>query len=231
MKRKLAVIQLVLIIVFGVLIFISIQNRKTVFNDWKKVTEEDYGLEVIEVYTESSFEINHYGEWDQLGFDVTVFERFHEAPLDVYPNVLVNVSYVLTNQGERLIYSYPYIYQRQDPSDFVHIVSDVIPKTKDQMKSLTSGNEDLLGFQYMLDNNEFVMVPPNLSFLNSFAGLASIIDDNMQDVMFFESFDGLMCFFINEDQLYIVRYLGGTDLFELYPRYTNLAGLIEDLDE
>lgn len=230
MKRKLALIQLVLVLIFGVLIYISIENRKTMMIDWVEVTEEAYGLEVIEVYTETQFELNHYGEWDELGFDRLVFERFYEAPRETYPTALVNVSYVLTNLGERLIYSFPYIYQKQDPKDFVHIVDDVIPMTKNQIKASLGGHEDLIGVQIMIEQNEFHMVSPMGSFLNVYAELASIIGEKMQNVLFFESYDASVSFFIYNNQLYVVRWLGGTDLFELYPTYTNLAGFVQELE-
>lgn len=230
MKRKLALFQLIVLSLFGVLIFVAVLNRRIIKIDWKDVTEEVYGLKVLEVFSEEQFELRFYGEWDELGFDRTVFETFYEAPLDAHPDAMVNVAYVLTDQGEKLIYSYPYIYKRQKEKDFVHIVSDVIITTKDQMRSHLTGNDMLTNLLLMIETNQFVILPAFRTSLNSEQRLHEIINQKMQDVLFFQTYDDNYIFFDYDNVFYVIQKINQDEMVCLYPVSKNLDDFIDLLE-
>jgi hypothetical protein len=231
MKRKIAGIELILVLTFGVFLVVSMLNRRVVEVDWREVVESDYGVDVIEVYTYQQFELNHYGEWDELGFTVEVYERFHEAPLKAHPEAQVNALYVLTSEGEKLIYSYPYRYQKQDPKDFVYISDYAFAKTKGMMINELSTDDEFSGLIDQIADNQFTFVPAGLTELLVYAELAPLINERMQDVIFYMTFGDDYLFFTYKDQLFVVRRTLDNELIFLYPTFGTAGGYASYIEE
>jgi hypothetical protein len=232
MKRKIAGIELILVLTFGVFLVVSLINRRVVEVDWREVVETDYGVDVIEMYTYQQFELNHYGEWDELGFTVEVYERFHEAPLKVHPEARVNVLYVLTSEGEKLIYSYPYRYQKQDPKDFVYISDYTFAKTKGMIIYELSTDVEFSGLIGQISDNQFTFVPAGLTELLVYAELAPLINEKMQDVIFYMTYSDHYLFFTYRDQLCVVRITLDHEMIFMYPSFGTVgdfASYIEGL--
>ena len=224
MKRKIAGIELILVLTFGVFLVVSMLNRRVIEVDWREVVETDYGVDVIEVYTYQQFELNHYGEWDELGFTVEVYERFHEAPLKAHPEAQVNALYVLTSEGEKLIYSYPYRYQKQDPKDVVYISDYTFAKTKGMMINELSTDDEFSGLIDQISDNQFTFVPAGRTELLVYAELAPLINERMQDVIFYMTFGDDYLFFTYKDQLFVVRRTLDNELIFLYPTFGTAGG-------
>jgi hypothetical protein len=224
MKRKIAGIELILVLTFGVFLVVSMLNRRVIEVDWREVVESDYGVDVIEVYAEAQFDLNHYGEWDELGFTVEIYERFHEAPLKAHPDAQVNALYVLTSEGEKLIYSYPYRYQKQDPKDVVYISDYSFAKTKGMMINELSADDEFSGLIDQIADNQFTFVPAGLSELLVYAELAPLINERMQDVIFYMTFGDDYLFFTYKDQLFVVRRTLDNELIFLYPTFGTAGG-------
>jgi hypothetical protein len=201
MKRKIAGIELILVLTFGVFLVVSMLNRRVIEVDWREVVESDYGVDVIEVYAEAQFDLNHYGEWDE-----------------------VNVFYVLTSEGEKLIYSYPYRYQKQDPKDVVYISDYSFAKTKGMMINELSADDEFSGLIDQIADNQFTFVPAGLSELLVYAELAPLINERMQDVIFYMTFGDDYLFFTYKDQLFVVRRTLDNELIFLYPTFGTAGG-------
>jgi hypothetical protein len=224
MKRKIAGIELFLVLTFAVFLVMSLINRRVVEVDWREVVESDYGVDVIYIYAEQVFELNHYGEWDELGFTVEIYERFHEAPLRAHPDAQVIVFYVLTSEGEKLIYSYPYRYQKQDPKDVVYISDYTFAKTKSMIIFELSTDDEFSGLIDQIANNQFTFVPAGLTELLVYEELAPLINERMQDVIFYMTYGDDYLFFTYQDQLFVVRRTLDHEMIFMYPSF----GTVED---
>lgn len=231
MKRKIAGIELFLVLTFGVFLVVSMLNRRVVEVDWREVVESDYGVDVFNIYAEQQFELNHYGEWDELGFTVEIYERFHEAPLRAHPEAQVNVFYVLTSEGEKLIYSYPYRYQKQDPKDVVYISDYTFAKTKGMMINELSTDDEFSGLIDQISDNQFTFVPAGRTELLVYAELAPLINERMQDVIFYMTFGDDYLFFTYQDQLFVVRRTLDNELIFLYPSFGTAGGYASYIEE
>jgi hypothetical protein len=231
MKRKIAGIELILVLTFGVFLVVSMLNRRIVEVDWREVVETDYGVDVFSIYAEQQFELNHYGEWDELGFTVEVYERFHEAPLKAHPDAQVNVFYVLTSEGEKLIYSYPYRYQKQDPKDVVYISDYTFAKTKGMMINELSTDDEFSSLIDQISDNQFTFVPAGRTELLVYAELAPLINERMQDVIFYMTFGDDYLFFTYKDQLFVVRRTLDNELLFLYPTFGTAGGYASYIEE
>jgi hypothetical protein len=231
MKRKIAGIELILVLTFGVFLVVSMLNRRVVEVDWREVVETEYGVDVFSIYAEQQFELNHYGEWDELGFTVEIYERFHEAPLRTHPEAQVNVFYVLTSEGEKLIYSYPYRYQKQDPKDVVYISDYTFAKTKGMMINELSTDDEFSGLIDQISDNQFTFVPAGRTELLVYAELAPLINERMQDVIFYMTFGDDYLFFTYKDQLFVVRRTLDNELIFLYPSFGTAGGYASYIEE
>ncbi len=229
MKRKIAGVELILVLTFGVFLVVSMINRRVVEVDWREVVETDYGVDVIEVYAEAQFDLNHYGEWDELGFTVEIYERFHEAPLKAHPDAQVNVFHVFTNHGEKLIYSYPYRYQKQDPKEVVYISSYEIATTRIYVISALASRNDLSDLKDQVLNHEVMLVPAYRTELLTVDALEPIINEHMQDVIFYTSYDGDYIFFTYQDQFFVVRNTHDGEIFLEYPYDRDMTRFVEIL--
>jgi hypothetical protein len=207
--------------------FVSLYNRSTVAIDLNKAIKDAYDVEIIEVYTENLFELKEYREWEDIGFDVSAFEKDYPDEED---QVSIQVLYVLTDQGEKLVYSYPVGYKQRSQPLFIDLVETNIGMSQDEMMDLIKDMDDLSSLRNSIITNQYFMLPAFRTGLNAFEGLGDILGEKMQDVIFFQTYDDTYIFFVYKNVFYITHIMSQDDLVCVYPNQLNLIDFINVLD-
>lgn len=205
MKRKVAITQLILLILFaGLSIFGYFRNQvRSIL--WEGILNEDYDLEVIEIYGSFDIPLDQALRYELPGFDATMLFRFAEAPRDYEPAQGVMVNYVLTNDGEKLIYSYPYLYRKQKPKDFVYVVDDPQDLTIDEILEVLSEKPEYQEVANEILSRNFGMVHSYETSLHHASSLfRDFMKDHLQGILFFELVNEDGVFFSFNDEVYVM---------------------------
>ena len=217
MKRKVALIQIVMILGFVGLVILSYFRNQVRHVDWKDVLKKDYDLEVIELIGSFDVDIEQSLTLNLPGFNASgmIFDLM-DAPTKHRPDQGIMVNYVLTNDGEKLIYSYPYILWKQKPKDFVHVV--------DQPQDLTIGDflEELSEWPEYQDisdeiaSHNFFMTH---SYDTSMHGVSHLfhefMEEYLQGVLFFELTNEDAIFFSYNNEAYVLVRMNDSYVFIL----------------
>ena len=201
--------------IIGVIIFIvllSIAGRiynnwqnEILYYEWEDVLEETYELEVIEEY--GSFEVPYEDSMDLNlpGYTFGMFWRFLFTPFKERPEQGVLVNYILTNDGEKIVYSYPYIYRKQKPKDHVfvidppHVLSlENIVFESEEWNAYASIKEDIEARKFTMTHS----YDTKMSIY--FEGFDSFMEKHMFDVLFFELTEQEVVFFFYHEDMYVV---------------------------
>ena len=227
MKKSYTFILFVILILFSVFMFVSLYNRSTVAIDLNKAIKDAYDVEIIEVYTENLFELKEYREWEDIGFDVSAFEKDYPDEED---QVSIQVLYVSTDQGEKLVYSYPVGYKQRSQPLFIDLVETNIGMSQDEMMDLIKDVDDLSSLRDSITTKQYFMLPAFRTALNAFEGFGDILDEKMQDVIFFQTYDDVYVFFVYKNVFYVTHIVNRDDLICVYPYQLNLVDFINVLD-
>ena len=207
MSRKTFIIGMIIFVVllyFGGKLYTSWRNEVLSF-EWEDVLAETYELEVIEIYGSFEVPLKDSLDLNLPGYTFGMFWKFLFAPIKEKPEQGVIVNYVLTNDGEKMIFSYPYIYRKQKPEDHVFFVDPPQIQRLDNLVFESDVWEEYSSIKEDIEERKFTMTHSYDTKMNIyFEGFESYMEKHMFNVLFFELTQQEVVFFFYHEDMYVV---------------------------
>lgn len=205
MKKKVMMINSIILIVFLIILGMSYLSIQVIHIDYKDVLKEDYDLEIIETYGSFDVDFDHFLSLELPGVDVNMAVKFNKAPMDKRPDQGIMVNYHLTTDGEKIVYRYPYLMRFQKPIDFVFVIDQPQDKSISDVLDILRGYSEYDLIREDIENLKFDLMTGMGTKINLYEGdFLEVFEAYMTGVLFFELRDQDVIFFSYDDQLYLV---------------------------
>lgn len=205
MKKKVMMINSIILIVFLIILGMSYLSIQVIHIDYKDVLKEDYDLEIIETYGSFDVDFDHFLSLELPGVDFNMAVKFNKAPMDKRPDQGIMVNYHLTTDGEKIVYSYPYLMRFQKPKDFVFVIDQPQDKSISDVLDILRGYSEYDLIREDIENLKFDLMTGMGTKINLYEGdFLEVFEAYMTGVLFFELRDQDVIFFSHDDQLYLV---------------------------
>ncbi len=205
MKKKVMMINSIILIVFLIILGMSYLSIQVIHIDYKDVLKEDYDLEIIETYGSFDVDFDHFLSLELPGVDFNMAVKFNKAPRDKRPDQGIMVNYHLTTDGEKIVYSYPYLMRFQKPIDFVFVIDQPQDKSISDVLDILRGYSEYDLIREDIENLKFDLMTGMGTKINLYEGdFLEVFEAYMTGVLFFELRDQDVIFFSHDDQLYLV---------------------------
>lgn len=221
MKKKVMIIYSVILIVSLIVLGISYRLLQVVHFDYKDVLEEEYDLEIIKTY--GSFDVNfdHFLSLELPGVDFNMAIKFKNAPMDKRPDQGIMVNYHLTTNGEKIVYSYPYLMRFQKPKEFVFVIDEPQDQSVSDILDILEGYSEYVSIFEDIENLKFDIHTGMSTKINLYEwDFQEFFKSYLSGVLFFELSDQDVIFFSHDGELYLLVKQNDAYMFVLPDRMT-----------